>query len=161
MRLAEGPRFGSGFGAADHRRSGGTSQYISLSGGIDLLGGATCPGKDESAEENHSSRSAKGNKYLGRVLNQAAHAAVKKKGSVIFRSRSGVCCLGWAISPPSGPSLSALPRGLEDLSRGRAIYRARPRTGSPGQEETRSDAGASPSQAWVRSHNHTHKPCYH
>ena len=36
----------------------------------------TCPGKDESAEENHSSRSAKGNKYLRRVLNQAAHAAV-------------------------------------------------------------------------------------
>ena len=57
----------------------------------------TCPGKDESAEENHSSRSAKGNKYLRRVLNQAAHAAVKKK--------SGVCCPGWATSPPSGPSL--------------------------------------------------------
>src|SRR5580704_13192547 len=34
------------------------------------------------------------------------------------------------------------------------------KTGSPGQEETRPDAGASPSQAWVRSHNHTHKPCY-
>src|SRR4029077_3552142 len=41
----------------------------------------TCSGKDESAEENHSSRSAKGHKYLRRVLNQAAHAAVKKKGS--------------------------------------------------------------------------------
>ena len=41
----------------------------------------TCPGKDESAEENHSSRCAKGNQYLGRVLNQAAHAAVKKNGS--------------------------------------------------------------------------------
>ena len=48
----------------------------------------TCPGKDESAEQNHSSRSAKGNKYLRRVLNQAAHAAVAKKGShfqVVFR----------------------------------------------------------------------------
>jgi transposase len=41
----------------------------------------TRPGKDESAEESHSSRSAKGNKYLRRVLNQAAHAAVKKNGS--------------------------------------------------------------------------------
>jgi transposase len=30
----------------------------------------TCPGRDESAEENHSSRSAKGNKYLRRILNQ-------------------------------------------------------------------------------------------
>jgi len=28
----------------------------------------TCPGKDETAEQNHSSRSAKGNKYLCRVL---------------------------------------------------------------------------------------------
>jgi transposase len=41
----------------------------------------TCPGKEESAEQNRSSRSAKGNKYLRRVLNQAAHAAVMKKGS--------------------------------------------------------------------------------
>jgi transposase len=48
----------------------------------------TCPGKEESAEQNHSSRSAKGNKYLRRVLNQAAHAAVAKKGShfqAVFR----------------------------------------------------------------------------
>jgi len=41
----------------------------------------TCPGKEESAEQNYSSRSAKGNKYLRRVLNQAGHAAVTKKGS--------------------------------------------------------------------------------
>src|SRR5262249_9874376 len=34
----------------------------------------TCPGKEETAQQNHSSRSAKGNKYLRRVLNQAAHA---------------------------------------------------------------------------------------
>ena len=48
----------------------------------------TCPGKEESAEENHNSRSAKGNKYLRRVLNQAAHAAARKKGSyfqAVFR----------------------------------------------------------------------------
>jgi transposase len=41
----------------------------------------TCPGDDVSAEENHSSRSAKGNRYMRRILNQAAQAAVKKKGS--------------------------------------------------------------------------------
>jgi transposase len=41
----------------------------------------TCPGDDVSAEENHSSRSAKGNRYMRRTLNQAAQAAVKKKGS--------------------------------------------------------------------------------
>lgn len=41
----------------------------------------TCPGRNESAEENHSSRCAKGNRYLRRVLCQAAHAAVRTKNS--------------------------------------------------------------------------------
>jgi transposase len=48
----------------------------------------TCPGKEESAEESHNSRSAKGNKYLRRLLNQAAHAAARKKGchfQAVFR----------------------------------------------------------------------------
>ncbi len=64
----------------------------------------TCPGKDESAEENHNSRSAKGNKYLRRILNQAAHAAVKKKGShfqAVFRRllpRLGYKAAIWAIA---------------------------------------------------------------
>jgi transposase len=64
----------------------------------------TCPGKEESAEENHSSRSAKGNKYLRRVLNQAAHAAVRRKGSyfqVVFRRllpRLGYKSAIWAIA---------------------------------------------------------------
>jgi transposase len=64
----------------------------------------TCPGKDESAEQNHSSRSAKGNKYLRRVLNQAAHAAVKGKGSyfqMVFRRllpRLGYQSAIWAVA---------------------------------------------------------------
>jgi transposase len=64
----------------------------------------TCPGKEESGEENHSSRSAKGNKYLRRVLNQAAHAAVTKKGShfqVVFRRllpRLGYQPAIWAVA---------------------------------------------------------------
>jgi hypothetical protein len=64
----------------------------------------TCPGKDEGAEQNHSSRSAKGNKYLRRVLNQAANAAVKNKGSyfqAVFRRllpRLGYQSAIWAIA---------------------------------------------------------------
>jgi transposase len=64
----------------------------------------TCPGKEESAEQNHSSRSAKGNKYLRRVLNQAAHAAVKKRGSyfqAVFRRllpRLGYQSAIWAVA---------------------------------------------------------------
>ena len=41
----------------------------------------TCPGSEESAEQNKSSRSPKGNRFLRRILAQSAHAAVKKKGS--------------------------------------------------------------------------------
>jgi transposase len=41
-----------------------------------------CPGEEQSAEVSKSSRSPKGNRNLRRLLNQAAHAAVKTKGSV-------------------------------------------------------------------------------
>jgi len=64
----------------------------------------TCPGKQESAAQNQSSRSAKGNRYSRRILNQAAHAAVKKKGSHLqsaFRRllpRLGYKSAIWAIA---------------------------------------------------------------
>ena len=41
-----------------------------------------CPGHDESAGINHSRRSPNGNRQMRRLLNQAAHAAVKTKGSI-------------------------------------------------------------------------------
>jgi transposase len=41
-----------------------------------------CPGDDESAGVNHSKRSPKGNRQMRRILNQAANAAVKRKGSI-------------------------------------------------------------------------------
>ena len=40
-----------------------------------------CPGRQESAEQNQSSRSPKGNQFVRRLLTQGAQAAVKKKGS--------------------------------------------------------------------------------
>ena len=53
-----------------------------------------CPGEEESADVNRSSQSPKGNRNLRRLLNQAAHAAVKNKGSIfaiVFqRSRRGL-----------------------------------------------------------------------
>ena len=64
----------------------------------------TCPGKQESAEQNSSSRSAKGNKYMRRVLNQAANAAVRSKGThfnAVFRRllpRLGYQSAVWAIA---------------------------------------------------------------
>jgi transposase len=40
-----------------------------------------CPGTQESAQQNHSGRCAKGNRYVRRVLCQIAQAAVRTKGS--------------------------------------------------------------------------------
>ena len=42
-----------------------------------------CPGDEESAGANYSHRSPKGNRHMRRLLNQAANAAVKVKGSII------------------------------------------------------------------------------
>jgi transposase len=41
-----------------------------------------CPGEEESGGVNHSHRSPNGNRQMRRVLNQAANAAVKTKGSI-------------------------------------------------------------------------------
>jgi len=41
-----------------------------------------CPGEEESAGVNYSHRSPKGNRHMRRMLNQAANAAVKHKGSI-------------------------------------------------------------------------------
>jgi transposase len=41
-----------------------------------------CPGHDESAGVNHSRRTPNGNRQMRRLLNQAANAAVKTKGSI-------------------------------------------------------------------------------
>ena len=63
-----------------------------------------CPGREESAGENYSTRCAKGNAYLRRVLCQAAQAAVKTKNSFFqqkFRRllpRLGYVKAVWAIA---------------------------------------------------------------
>jgi transposase len=63
-----------------------------------------CPGKNESAGENHSSHCAKGNIYLRRVLCQVAQAAVRTKNSHwenIFRRlvpRLGYTKAIWAVA---------------------------------------------------------------
>src|SRR5262249_60185275 len=71
MRLAEVPGFGVDSAQQVIAEVGvKASTFPSAAQFTSWVG--TCPGKDESAEENHSSRSAKGNKYLRRVLSQAA-----------------------------------------------------------------------------------------
>jgi transposase len=63
-----------------------------------------CPGRQESAGESSSDRSAKGNRSMRRLLDQLAHAAVRKEGTqmqIIFRrlsSRMGYNKAIWAIA---------------------------------------------------------------
>jgi transposase len=63
-----------------------------------------CPGRQESAGESQSDRSPKGNRAMRRILNQAANAAVKTKGSVFqeqYRrlvSRMGHNKAVWAVA---------------------------------------------------------------
>ena len=42
----------------------------------------TCPGQEQSAGESKSDRSPKGNRAMRRILNQAAQAAIRSKGTV-------------------------------------------------------------------------------
>lgn len=64
----------------------------------------SCPGSQESAEENHSSRSPKGNRFARRILTEAAQAAIKTKGShfqIVFRRwivRLGYNGAIWAVA---------------------------------------------------------------
>ncbi len=108
----------------------------------------TCPGKEESAEENRSSRSAKGNKYLRRILNQAAHAAVKKKGSyfqAVFRRllpRLGYKSAIWAIAHRLCRVVwKILHEGVRYIEQGSE-------SDPQGSEATRPKSGASPSQGY-------------
>jgi transposase len=79
QRLAEVPDLGGGFGATDHCRGGCQGGDLRFSQESFLVGG---PGEEESAEVNYSPRSPKGNRHMRRLLNQAANAAAKHKGSI-------------------------------------------------------------------------------
>lgn len=80
VRLAEVPGFGIESAQQFIAEVGVDAEAFDSAGDFASWAGA-CPGSDVSAEENHSSRCPKGNRYVRRLLAEAAHAAVKKKGS--------------------------------------------------------------------------------
>jgi transposase len=93
-----------------------------------------CPGREESAEHNHSSRSPKGNPFLRRILTQAAQAAVHKKGSHFQRMfqrwmpRLGYQAALWAIAHKLGRLVwKILHQGVHYLERGEPSDPARQR----------------------------------
>jgi len=103
LRLAQVPGFGIDSAQQVIAEVGATAASFASAAEFTSWVG-TCPGKEESAEQNHSSRSAKGNKYMRRLLNQAAHAAARSKGThfqIVFRRllpRLGYQSAIWAIA---------------------------------------------------------------
>jgi transposase len=80
-RLAEVPGLGVDSAQQILAEVGATAATFPSAGHLASWVGA-CPGQDESAGVNYSHRSPKGNRHMRRILNQAANAAVKYKGSL-------------------------------------------------------------------------------
>jgi transposase len=103
VRLAQVPGFGADSAQQVIAEVGAQASTFPSAAQLSSWVG-TCPGQNESAEANHSSRSAKGNKFVRRVLTEAAQAAVRTKGShfqVVFRRllpRLGYKQALWAIA---------------------------------------------------------------
>jgi transposase len=81
QRLAAGPGLGVDSAQQIIAEVGPTAATFSSPKRLASWVGA-CPGNDESAGVNYSRRSPNGNRQMRRLLNQAANAAVKTKGSI-------------------------------------------------------------------------------
>ena len=81
QRLAEVPGLGVDSAQQILAEVGPTAATFPSAGQLASWVGA-CPGENESAEVNDSHRSPKGNRQMRRLLNQAANAAVKSKGTL-------------------------------------------------------------------------------
>ena len=81
QRLAEVPGLGVDSARQILAEVGPTAATFPSAGQLASWVGA-CPGEHESAEVNYSHRSPKGNRQMRRLLNQAANAAVKSKGTL-------------------------------------------------------------------------------
>ncbi len=81
QRLAEVPGVAVNSAQQIIAEVGATAATFPSEGELSSWVGA-CPGKEETAGVNHSHRSPKGNRHMRRILNQAANAAVKLKGSL-------------------------------------------------------------------------------
>ena len=81
QRLAEAPGLGVDSAQQIIAEVGATAATFPSQRNLSSWVGA-CPGDDESAGVSHSHRSPNGNRHMRRILNQAANAAVKYKGSI-------------------------------------------------------------------------------
>jgi transposase len=81
QRLAEVPGLGVDSAQQIIAEVGPTAATFASEANLSSWVGA-CPGDEESAGVNYSRRSPKGNRHMRRILNQAANAAVRHKGSI-------------------------------------------------------------------------------
>lgn len=81
QRLAEVPGFGVDFAVQTIAEVGPKAAAFETAKALSSWVGVI-PGDNETAGEQQSTRSPKGNKNMRRLLNQAAHAAIKVKGSI-------------------------------------------------------------------------------
>jgi transposase len=81
QRLTEVPGLGVDSAQQIMAEVGATAATFPSEGDLASWVGA-CPGDDETAGVSRSHRSPKGNRPMRRILNQAANAAVKYKGSI-------------------------------------------------------------------------------
>ncbi len=81
QRLAEVPGLGVDSAHQIIAEVGATAATFPSAGQLSSWVGA-CPGDNESADVSYGHRSPKGNRQMRRILNQAANAAVKYKGSI-------------------------------------------------------------------------------
>jgi transposase len=82
-----------------------------------------CPGEEQSADKAGSTRSPKGNRVMRGVLNQAAHAAVKMKGSIFEVAFSPFAYAHELSEGYLGRRSPDLPRNMEDPPRQGCIHR--------------------------------------
>jgi transposase len=80
-RLAEVPGLGVESAQQIIAETGPTAAAFPSAGDLASWVGV-CPGDNVTADKKHSTRSPKGNRHMRRLLDQAAHAAVKMKGSI-------------------------------------------------------------------------------
>ena len=103
IRVAEIPGFGPDSAQQLIAEVGVDAEAFPSAGEFSSWAGI-CPGSQVSAEKNQSSRSPKGNRFVRRILTQAAQAAVKIKGShlrTVFRRlmpKLGYSGAIWAIA---------------------------------------------------------------
>jgi transposase len=81
QRLAEVPGLGADSAQQILAEVGATAGSFPSGGHLSSWVGA-CPGSNETAGVSYGHRSPKGNRHMRRLLNQAANAAVKSKGSI-------------------------------------------------------------------------------